>query len=237
MNWNGSTDHVFTLAHEAGHQMHTFYSQANNPFHYAGYSIFLAEDSATVNETLLTWDLLAQTPAENKQERFSILNQFADTISGTLVRQTMFADFEHRAHVAAAEGEPLTPESLSEIYGGRSELYRPGVLNDDRAKLEWSRVPHFYRAYYVFQYATGISAALAIASKIRDEGPEARRNYLGMLQAGSSDYPIEVLKRGGADLTTPEPVLAAMRIFDETIAEMEQLADEAGFTAETNEQR
>ena len=232
MNWNGSSDHVFTLAHEAGHQMHTFYSHGNNPFHYAGYSIFLAEVASTINETLLTWDLLAQTPESDKQERFSILNRFADTISGTLVRQTMFADFEHRAHVAAAEGQPLTPESLSEIYGGRSQLYRPGVLNDERAKLEWSRVPHFYRAYYVFQYATGISAALAIASKLRDEGPEARESYLGMLKAGSSDYPIEVLKRGGADLTTPEPVYSALRIFDETIAEMEKLAGEAGFTVE-----
>ncbi len=106
-----------------------------------------------------------------------------------------------------------------------TEHYRPGVLNDERARLEWSRVPHFYRAYYVFQYATGISAALAIASKIRDDGPEARERYLGMLMAGSSDYPIEVLKRGGADLTTPEPVYAALRIFDETIAEMEKLAD------------
>ena len=202
MNWNGSTDHVFTLAHEAGHQMHTYYSQGNNPFHYAGYSIFLAEVASTINETLLTWDLLEQTPEENPQERFSILNNFADTISGTLVRQTMFADFEHRAHVAAAEGQPLTPESMSEIYGGRTELYRPGVLNDDRATLEWSRVPHFYRAYYVFQYATGISAALAIASKIRDDGPEARENFLNMLKAGSSDYPIEVLKRGGASTGT-----------------------------------
>lgn len=232
MNWNGSTDHVFTLAHEAGHQMHTFYSHGSNPFHYAGYSIFLAEVASTINETLLTWDLLAQTPAADKQERFSILNRFADTISGTLVRQTMFADFEHRTHAAAAEGEPLTPETLSEIYGGRGELYRPGVLNDERAKLEWSRVPHFYRAYYVFQYATGISAALAIASRIRDEGPDARESYLGMLKAGSSDYPIEVLKRGGADLTTPEPVYAALRVFDETIAEMEKLADEAGFAVE-----
>ncbi len=234
MNWNGSTDHVFTLAHEAGHQMHTFYSQANNPFHYAGYSIFLAEVASTVNETLLTWDLLAQIPKEHVQERFSILNQFADTISGTLVRQTMFADFEHRAHMAAAGGQPLTPESISEIYGGRAEIYRPGVLNDDRAKLEWSRVPHFYRAYYVFQYATGISAALAIASKIRDAGQEARENYLGMLAAGSSDYPIDVLKRGGADLTTPEPVLAAMRVFDETIAEMEELSNDPGFTVGAN---
>lgn len=226
MNWNGSTDHVFTLAHEAGHQMQTFYSQASNPFHYAGYSIFLAEVASTINETLLTWDLLAQTPEENKQERFSILNNFADTISGTLVRQTMFADFEHRAHVAAASGQPITPEALCEIYGDRAELYRPGVLNDDRSKLEWSRVPHFYRAYYVFQYATGISAALAIATRIRDEGQEARENYLGMLKAGSSDYPIEVLKRGGADLTTPEPVYAALRVFDETIAQMEQLSDD-----------
>lgn len=233
MNWNGSTDHLFTLAHEAGHQMHTFYSQANNPFHYAGYSIFLAEVASTVNETLLTWALLDKLPADAKHERFAILNQFADTISGTLVRQTMFADFEHRAHVAAASGQPLTPESISEIYGSRADIYRPGVLNDERSKLEWSRVPHFYRAYYVFQYATGISAALAIASKIRDEGDDARKHYLGMLAAGSSDYPIEVLKRGGADLTTPEPVLAAMRIYDETIAEMEQLANDAGFGGKT----
>ncbi len=143
----------------------------------------------------------------------------------------MFADFEHRAHVAAAAGQPLTPESISEIYGGRAELYRPGVLNDDRSKLEWSRVPHFYRAYYVFQYATGISAALAIASKIRDEGSEAREHYLGMLKAGSSDYPIEVLKRGGADLTTPEPVLAAMRVFDENHCRNGKTAAEPGFAA------
>lgn len=231
MNWNGSTDHVFTLAHEAGHQMHTFYSHANNPYHYAGYSIFLAEVASTVNETLLTWALLEQTPRDDVQERFAILNNFADTISGTLIRQTMFADFEHRAHMAAADGQPLTPETLSEIYGGRTELYRPGVLNDDRSKLEWSRVPHFYRAYYVFQYATGISAALAIASRIRDGGAREREDYLAMLAAGSSDYPIEVLKRGGADLTTPEPVYAALRVFDETIGEMEALADSPSFSA------
>jgi oligoendopeptidase F len=231
MNWNGSTDHVFTLAHEAGHQMHTYYSHRNNPYHDAHYSIFLGEVASTVNEALLTWRFLEDLPVDEIRERFAILNRLADTIFATLVRQTMFADFEHRAHVAAAAAQPLTPETLSDQYGSTADIFRPGVLNDELARLEWTRIPHFYRAYYVFQYATGISSALAIARRIREDGEGARSRYLEMLRAGGSDYPINILQRAGVDLKTPEPVRQALAVFDETVAEMEKLADAAGFSA------
>ncbi len=230
MNWNGTTDHVFTLAHEAGHAMHSFYAMANQPYQYYQYSIFGAEIASTVNEVLLTWDLLRQTPEENVLERFAILNRFADSIWGTLFRQTMFAEFEHLTHQAAEAGAPLTAETISDIYGGLADVYRPGVENEEASRIEWSRVPHFYRAFYVYQYATGISSALALASKIRDEGEEARERYLGMLKAGGSDYPIVLLEQAGVDLTTPEPIEKAVAVFDDAVAEMEAISNSDAFT-------
>jgi oligoendopeptidase F len=229
MNWNGTTDHVFTLAHEAGHAMHSFYAANAQPYHYAHYTMFTAEIASTVNEVLLTWELLRSIPEEDVLERFSILDRFVDTIWGTLVRQTMFADFEHQTHQAVLQGQPLTPESLSAMYGEVADAYRPGVLNDDMAKIEWSRIPHFYRAFYVFQYATGISAAIALAKAIRDDGDESRERYLNMLRAGASDYSIELLEAAGVDATTGEPVRAALAVFDETVAEMREIAGQAGF--------
>jgi oligoendopeptidase F len=230
MNWNGTEDHVFTLAHEAGHAMHSFYADAANPFHDAGYSIFTAEIASTVNEVLLTWHLLRETPPDDGATRFSILNRFADTISGTLLRQTMFAEFEHRTHAAVESGTPLTLESLNDVYRDVLDAYLPGVLNDEQAQLGWSRVPHFYRGFYVFQYATGISAAVTLARKIRDDGAPAADRYLNLLRAGGSDYPLILLQRAGVDLSTPEPVRSALQEFDNTVAEMEHLVNTGVFS-------
>ncbi len=229
MNWNGSMDHVFTLAHEAGHAMHSYLAMNAQPYHYADYTIFSAEIASTVNEVLLTWDLLKTLPDDALMQRFSILNRFADTISGTLVRQSMFADFEDQTHALAATGQPLTRETLMGVYADVAASYRPGLLSDDVSNIEWSRVPHFYRGFYVFQYATGISAAIALAKAIRDEGEPARERYLDMLRAGGADYSVPLLQKAGVDPTTGDPSRAAMAVFDETIAEMEAVAKEAGF--------
>ena len=223
MNWNGSLDHVFTLAHEAGHAMHSFYADAAQPFHDAQYSIFVAEIASTLNEVLLTWHLLAELPDYDTDGRFAILNRFADSISTTLVRQVMFAEFEQRTHELVERGEPLTLDTLNEMYGDVLDAYVPGVVNDEAAKQNWSRIPHFYGAFYVFQYATGISAGIALARAIRDQGAPAAERYLEMLRGGGSDYPLEILKRAGVDLTSPEPVRAALAEFDATVREMESL--------------
>jgi len=225
MNWNGTEDHVFTLAHEAGHAIHSFYADAAQSYHNAGYPIFTAEIASTVNEVLLTWHLLREIDPSDGATRFSILNKFADTFHGTLLRQTMFAEFEHLTHARVEAGQPLTLETISQIYGDVAEVYLPGVTIDDRVKIGWSRVPHFYRGFYVFQYATGLSAGVALARAIRDEGEPAAKRYLQMLGAGGSDYPLALLKAAGVDLSTPEPVRSALQVFEETVAEMEQLVD------------
>jgi oligoendopeptidase F len=233
MNWNGTTDHVFTLTHEAGHAMHSYYASQSQPYHYANYTLFTAEIASTVNEVLLTWELLRTLPEEDLLERFAILDRFTEMIWGTLIRQAMFADFEHQTHQAAQSGQPLTVDSLKAMYGEVCDVYRPGVVNDERAQIEWSRVPHFYRAFYVYQYSTGISAAIALARAMRDGGDEDRLRYLDMLSVGGSDYPIPLLQRAGVDPTTGEPVRAALQTFDETVAEMERIAEAAGFLNDT----
>jgi oligoendopeptidase F len=224
MNWNGTLSDVFTLAHEAGHAMHTFYSQRAQPFHLAGYPIFLAEIASTVNEVLLTWDLLGRDEAKDPVQRFALLNRFADTFHGTVYRQTMFAEFEQRAHGMFETGAPLTLDGLNDVYGELHEAYLPGVAVDDKVRSGWSRIPHFYRAFYVYQYATGMSSAVNIARAVRDEGAPAQQRYLDMLSAGGSDYPMNILKRAGVDLTTREPLEVAIGEFEHTIAEMEELA-------------
>lgn len=224
MNWNGTLSDVFTLAHEAGHAMHSFYSQRAQPFHLAGYPIFLAEIASTVNEVLLTWDLLGQDEAKDPVQRFALLNRFADTFHGTVITQTMFAEFEQRAHALAEEGAPVTLDGLSELFGELQETYLPGVNIDDLARIRWSRIPHFYRAYYVYQYATGMSAAINIARAVRDEGEPAQKRYLEMLAAGGSDYPMNILGRAGVDLSERQSLEVAIEEFESTIAEMEELA-------------
>lgn len=226
MNWNGTLSDVFTLAHEAGHAMHTFYANAAQPIHLASYPIFLAEIASTVNEVLLTWHLLGREEALDPVVRFSLLNQFADTYFSTVVTQTMFADFEAVTHAAVEAGAPLTRDFLSETFADLQRIYTPGVTVDERVAIGWGRIPHFYRAFYVFKYATGLSAAINIARAVRDEGEPARERYLAMLSAGGSDYPLDTLKRAGVDLTTPEPVRIGLQEFDATVTELERLADD-----------
>lgn len=226
MNWNGTLSDVFTLAHEAGHAMHTFYANAAQPIHLASYPIFLAEIASTVNEVLLTWHLLGREEAHDPVVRFSLLNQFADTYFSTVVTQTMFADFEAVTHAAVEAGAPLTRDFLSETFADLQRIYTPGVTVDERVAIGWGRIPHFYRAFYVFKYATGLSAAINIARAVRDEGDPARERYLAMLSAGGSDYPLDILKRAGVDLTTPEPVRIGLQEFDATVTELERLAED-----------
>ena len=228
MNWNGTLDTVFTLAHEAGHAMHSLYSNATQPFHYAHYSIFTAEIASTVNEVLMTWHLLDQTPESDYDTRFSIINRLADSIQSTLVRQTQFAEFERESHARYEAGQTLTLESLNELYADLQRVYVPGTVIDEHVPLTWARVPHFYRAFYVYQYATGVSSAIAVARLIRDGGKESADRYLGMLRAGGSDYPLSLLQKAGVDLTTPEPVRAALREYDRLIGEMEEIAKKSG---------
>lgn len=229
MNWAGTLDTVFTLAHEAGHAMHSKLAQTKQPFHYAGYSIFTAEIASTVNEALLTWDLLDKLPADDFQTRFSIINRMVDGIQGTLVRQTQFAEFERETHAHYEAGNPLTLDWMSELYAGLQAIYVPDSEIDENVSLTWARVPHFYRAFYVFQYATGISSALALARMIRDEGEPAAARYRDMLAAGGSDYPLALLQRAGVDLTTPAPVTAAMEEYSRLVDELESIALASGW--------
>ena len=208
--------------------MHSLYANESQPFHYAGYSIFTAEIASTVNEVLMTWHLLDQTPADDFDTRFSIINRLADGIQSTLVRQTQFAEFERESHARYEAGETLTLESLSELYAQLQAAYVPGVVIDEQVPLTWARVPHFYRAFYVYQYATGMSSAIAIAQQIRDEGKPAADRYLTMLRSGGSDYPLPMLQKAGVDLTKPEPVRAALREYDRLIGEMEEIAKKSG---------
>lgn len=226
MNWNGTLSDVFTLAHEAGHAMHTFYANAAQPIHLASYPIFLAEIASTVNEVLLTWHLLGREEAQDPVSRFGLLNRFADGFYSTVVTQTMFADFEAQTHAAVESGMPLTLEYLNETFGNLSAIYTPGVAIDDSVKIGWGRIPHFYRAFYVFQYATGLSSAINIARAVRDEGDPARERYLGMLSEGGRDYPMDILRRAGVDLGSPEPIRIALEEFDRTVTEMEEMADQ-----------
>ncbi|MDQ4044361.1 MAG: oligoendopeptidase F family protein, partial [Chloroflexota bacterium] len=226
MNWNGTISDVFTLAHEAGHAMHSFYSNRAQPFHLAGYPIFLAEIASTVNEVLLTWDLLGSDEARDLVQRFALLNRFADSFYGTVFRQTMFAEFEQRTHAMVEAGTPLTLDALNQLYGELHEIYLPGVNVDDKVRVHWSRIPHFYRAFYVYQYATGMSSAVNIATAVRDEGTAAQQRYLEMLAAGGSDYPMNILKRAGVDLTQREPLETAVSEFERVVAEMERLAQD-----------
>lgn len=226
MNWNGTQSDVFTLAHEAGHAMHSFYANAAQPFPTAGYPIFLAEIASTVNEVLLTWHLLGTDEGKEPAGRFSLLNRFVDGFEGTIVNQAMYADFELRTHTAAEAGQPLTLDFLNEQFGEVQAIYAPGVTVNEDTVIHWARIPHFYRAYYVFQYATGLASAINIARAVRDEGEPARDRYLQMLAAGGSDYPLILLAHAGVDLSTPEPIRVAFEEFEQALAEMERLVDD-----------
>ncbi|HEX6971754.1 MAG TPA: oligoendopeptidase F [Limnochordia bacterium] len=222
MNYQGTVHDLFTLAHEMGHAIHTHYSDERQPYVYAQYTIFVAEVASTLNETLLVHHLLKTI--EDPRERLYILNHYLEEFRGTVYRQTMFAEFEKWMHEKVEAGEALTPEVLSQRYLELNrDYYGPEMVVDESIRLEWARIPHFYSAFYVYKYATGFSAATALARQILDEGRPAVERYLTFLQSGSSDYSIELLRRAGVDMATPEPIHAALGEFDRWLGEMERL--------------
>ena len=225
MNYQDNLNNVFTLAHEMGHSMHSYYSDKHQPYLYAGYRIFVAEVASTCNEALLMEYLLKHT--DDKKEKAYLINYFLEQFKGTLYRQTMFAEFEKITHEMAGKGEPLTAEILNDIYYKLNEQYfGDDIVIDREIALEWSRIPHFYTPFYVYQYATGYSAAIAISRKILSGDEAAREGYMKFLGGGSSMNPIDLLKLCGVDMTTPEPVQSALRLFGELLDEMEELLEQ-----------
>ena len=215
-------EHVFTLAHEAGHSMHTRLSAEAQPFQYSGYTIFVAEVASTFNEQLLTRHLLAQ--ATSPKARAAIISREIDAIRATIIRQTMFAEFERVSHASVEAGEPLTLEKIRQLYRELLNAYfGPGFAVDDVLELECLRIPHFYRAFYVYKYATGLSAGIALAEKVAEGGSDELAAYLGFLQGGCSKWPLDLLRDAGVDLETPEPVGLALSRFGELVDELESL--------------
>lgn len=222
MNYDNKLDDVFTLAHELGHSLHSYYSNKNQPFIYSQYTIFLAEVASTVNESLLI-DYLLQN-SNNRQEKMYLINHYLEQFRGTVYRQTMFAEFEKIIHEKVEVGGGLTPDELCKIYRELNTLYfGPEVVIDQEIEIEWSRIPHFYSAFYVYKYATGFSAATAIKEQILKEGEPAVIRYLEFLKSGSSDYPLNLLKKTGVDLATPQPVEQALEYFGRLLDQMEEL--------------
>jgi oligoendopeptidase F len=223
MNWHDNVNNLFTLAHEFGHSVHSYYTRKHQPYVYGDYSIFVAEVASTCNEALLNDYLLKTT--DDKKKRLYLLNHYLEGFRGTVFRQTMFAEFEHLIHMKAQEGEALTPDLLTELYYNLNKKYfGNNLVIDEEIGLEWSRIPHFYYNYYVYQYATGFSAATALSKQILEEGEPAVRRYIdNFLKAGSSDYPIEVLKKAGVDMTSSKPMQDALQVFAEKLDELEQL--------------
>lgn len=223
LNYQSRLDDMFTLAHELGHSMHSLFARKTQPYHYADYTIFLAEIASTFNEALLTQYLLQTTT--DKALRTSVVNHYVDGFRATFYRQTMFASFELAVHQRAEQGESLTPELLNTIYKDLNDrYYGPGnMIIDDQIAWEWSRIPHFYSSFYVYQYATGIAASTALARAVLTEGQQAVDRYLRMLHSGSSDYSIDLLKQAGLDMMTPVPIEAAVAEFDRAVGELEAL--------------
>ncbi len=219
MNFAGNIDGVFTLAHELGHSLHSHLSDSAQDFHYAGYNIFVAEVASTTNELLLHRHLMKE--AKSDRLKAQLLNHLADELRGTLFRQTMFAEFERSVHEMAASGEPLTADALCErYYKLTAEYHGPHVSPDRRIQYEWARIPHFHYGFYVYKYATGISAAVAL-SKAIIEGDAER--HLRFLKAGDSKDALDIMRDAGVDFSTPAPIEAAIDLFEETVAELGRL--------------
>ena len=222
MNWQDNVNNMFTLTHELGHSVHSYYTKNNQPYRYGNYSIFVAEVASTTNEALLS-DYLLNNLTDEK-ERLYVLNYFLEGFRATVFRQTMFAEFEHDIHVRAQNGEALTAEKLTEIYYDLNKKYfGTDIVIDEEIGLEWARIPHFYMNYYVYQYATGYSAATSLSNQILTEGEPAVKRYKDYLKAGSSDYPIEVLKQAGVDMTSKQPIIDALQVFEKRLTEMEDI--------------
>ncbi len=222
LNYTNVLDDAFTMAHELGHAMHSYYSSANNSFANHDYRLLVAEVASTVNEVLLTKYLL-KTETDKKRRAY-LLNHLLESFRTTVFRQTLFAEFERDVHDMYRKGQPLTAQALSQRYHELNELYYQGAVVDPLQDAEWARIPHFYSAYYVYQYATGFCSAVAIADSIYETGDAS--GYLKFLTTGGSDYPLEELKLAGMDLTQPRVVERALKVFADTLTEMEQLLDE-----------
>ncbi len=223
MNWTDSVNNTFTLTHEFGHSAHSYFSRNNQPSNMSGYSIFVAEVASTCNEALLA-DYMYKHLDDDKKKLY-LLNYQLDGFRGTVFRQTMFAEFEYLIHTLAEQNEPLTAERLNAEYRKLNEkYYGDAVITDDYIQYEWGRIPHFYYNYYVYQYATGYSAAYALSKKILEEGQPAVDKYINeFLKAGSSDYPIEVLKKAGVDMNEKTPIENACKVFEERLDAFEAL--------------
>lgn len=222
LNFTGTLEDLFTMAHELGHVMHSYYSNKNQPYVDADYVIFAAEVASTVNEYFLYRYLLNK--GDSKQEKAFLLSMHLDSIRSTLYRQAFFADFEMQMHQMAESDIPLTPDELCKTYQQLYELYHgPEFTIDKELTYEWARIPHFYSSFYVYQYATGISAAISLAKGIMDDKENNLKPYLSFLGQGGSDYPITLLKNAGVNMSTSAPVIAALQDFSETLDELEGL--------------
>ncbi len=220
MNWNDTIDNAFTLAHELGHAMHTHYSDSTQPYHLADYKLILAEVASTCNEALFMDYMLKKT--EHKKERMFLLNYFLEQFRTTVFRQVMFAEFEKITHDMAEKGESLTSEALQDIYRKLNvDYYGDDMVVDDLISMEWARISHFYRAFYVYKYATGFASAIALSRMVLKGGEKERERYLDFLKSGSTKFPLELLKDAGVDLTTPDAVKEALKTFDEILDELE----------------
>ena len=215
-------DHVFTLTHEAGHSMHSWFSARNQPYQYHGYTIFVAEVASTFNEQLLARHLMKT--ATNDRERAYLINRQIDGIRGTIMRQTMFAEFEKVTHALVEAGEPLTVDTLRGEYRKLLDAYfGPGFEIDKELELECLRIPHFYSAFYVYKYATGLSAAIALSERVTAGGAKELDAYLNFLKSGGSKWPLDLLRDAGVDMETPGPVDAALAYFGKLVGELDGL--------------
>ncbi|WP_277470181.1 MULTISPECIES: oligoendopeptidase F [unclassified Paenibacillus] len=222
LNHNDNLNSMFTLAHEMGHALHSYYSDNALKYRDAQYTIFLAEVASTTNEALLMDYLLNKST--DPKEKMYLLTYYADQFRTTVFRQTMFAEFEKIIHQRAEEGESLTPQDLSAIYYDLNvKYYGADMVVDKDIEMEWARIPHFYNSFYVYKYATGFSAATSFSKQILEEGKPAVDRYLGFLKSGGSDYSINILAKAGVDMSSPEPIREAMSVFESVIEQMEQL--------------
>jgi len=230
LNYNGQYDDVSTLAHELGHTMHSYYSNKTQPYPTADYSIFVAEVASTFNEALLIDKMLKEI--KDDDTRLSLLMNYLDGIKGTVFRQTQFAEFELRIHEKAERGEPLTGDVLSELYGEILKKYYghdKGICHiDDLYTVEWAYVPHFYYNFYVYQYSTSFTASIALAEKVLGKEKGAVGKYIEFISSGGSDYPIELLKKAGVDMTGAEPFNKTMTAMNRTMDEIEAILDKKG---------
>jgi len=222
MNYNGTMNHMFTLAHELGHSMHSFYSNTNQPYATADYKLFVAEVASTFNENLLLDYLMKNT--DDEKEKLVLLDQWINNFLGTVFTQVIFGEFERTAHQMVQDGEPITVESLNKIvHDIDTKWYGASTIIDEGYALNWGRISHYYRTFYVYKYATSLCASTALAKSVLDGEEGAIDKYMNFLKSGGSDYPIELLKKAGVDMSSPEPIEQAMQLFDSLVIQMEEL--------------